>query len=308
MPLAPAALVHSAFYRFVPLPDPPAVAQALRALVRDPQTGAAVQGSIVVAAEGINGTVAGAEAAVSAFEQQLQQHPAFGGAFKGVMFKRSACTTPPFGLLKVNVKPEIVALDLPGADALPAPDEHDSSHLSPAAWRALMAEGRAVLLDNRNHFEFRLGHFQGALDPQVNHFRAFVAYVETHAPTWRAEGRPVAMYCTGGIRCDKTAPWMRSLGLQVLQLEGGVLNYFQQLPDAERDWQGECFVFDKRLALDTRLQETVTRAEDVYDPQQPDEAWRLARAQQLDAASAPDSPDSPDAAPQANRPMKPAAP
>jgi len=94
----------------------------------------------------------------------------------------------------------------------------------------------------------------------------------------------VAMYCTGGIRCDKTAPWMRSLGLQVKQLDGGILNYCQQLPDAGRDWLGECLVFDRRTALDARLQETATTPEQVYDPALPDEAWRLARARRLDQA------------------------
>jgi UPF0176 protein len=89
------------------------------------------------------------------------------------------------------------------------------------------------------------------------------------------------MYCTGGIRCEKTAPWMHSLGLQVLQLEGGVLNYFQQLPDAAQDWQGSCFVFDNRIALNTHLQETHTPPEQVFDTQHPDEAWRLQRARRL---------------------------
>lgn len=91
------------------------------------------------------------------------------------------------------------------------------------------------------------------------------------------------MYCTGGIRCDKTAPWLRSLGLSVWQLDGGILNYFQQLDDAAQDWVGECFVFDRRIALDTTLQETATSAEQVFDPHRPDEAWRLRRAHRLDA-------------------------
>jgi len=149
----------------------------------------------------------------------------------------------------------------------------------------MLAQGQAVLLDNRSHFEFRLGHFVGALDPKVNHFRDFVAYVEAHAAEWKAAQRPVAMYCTGGIRCDKTAPWLRSLGLDVLQLEGGILNYFQQLPDAQREWAGECFVFDKRIALNTHLQETATSAEQVFDTTIADEAWRLRRAQELDGSS-----------------------
>jgi UPF0176 protein len=92
------------------------------------------------------------------------------------------------------------------------------------------------------------------------------------------------MYCTGGIRCEKTSAWMRDMDVPVYQLEGGILNYFKQIPDAERDWEGECFVFDNRIALDTKLEETDTTLEDVYD-NEPDGDWRLARAKRLDAAS-----------------------
>ena len=278
--IAPASLLHSAFYRFVALADPAAAAAALRALARG------LQGSIVVAGEGINGTIAGTAEAVAAFESALQRPDVLQGTLRGMAFKHSACATEPFGRLKVSVKPEIVALGLPGQPGtLPAPDEHDASHLAPAAWRALLARDDVVLLDNRNHFEYRLGHFRGAIDPAVHNFRDFVAWVRSHAPAWREAGRPVAMYCTGGIRCDKTAPWLRSLGLDVWQLEGGVLNYFRQIDDADRDWQGECFVFDNRVALDTRLQETAATAPQVFDAAHPDEAWRLQRARRLDAAS-----------------------
>ena len=277
--------VHTAFYRFTPLPDAAAAAATLRALAAD------LFGAITVAPEGVNGAVAGSPAAVQAFETALQRADVLGGALAGMPFKHSACTTPPYARLKVLVKPEIVALGLPGAaglhSTLPLPDAEDDSHLSPQQWRELLQrdvkDGGVVLLDNRNHFEFRLGHFKGAADPEVRHFRDFVAYVEQHAPAWREAERPVAMYCTGGIRCDKTAPWLRSLGLQVLQLDGGILNYFQQLPDAEQDWQGECFVFDKRIALNTALQEMPTTAEQVFDDTDPGEAWRLARAKRLDA-------------------------
>jgi UPF0176 protein len=273
---SPVVLLHSAFYRFAPLADSGAGADVLRALAQG------LQGSIVVAAEGVNGTVAGSVAAVAAFEAALQRPDVLGAALRGMPFKHSGCVTEPFGRLKVSVKPEIVALGLP--DVLPAPDERDASHLAPAAWRALLARDDVVVLDNRNHFEFRLGHFHGAVDPQVHNFRDFVAFVQAHASEWREAARPVAMYCTGGIRCDKTAPWLRSLGLDVRQLEGGILNYFQQLPDATRDWHGECFVFDNRVALDTGLHETATTAEQVFDATQPDEAWRLQRARRLDAA------------------------
>ncbi len=273
--MSDASLLHSAFYRFTPLPDPDAAAATLRALA------AGLGGSVVVAGEGVNGTVAGAPAAVAAFEAALQRADVLGGALRGMAFRHSACTTAPFGRLKVTVKPEIVALGLPGPQD--APDERDASHLSPRAWRALLQRDDVVLLDNRNHFEYRLGHFRGAVDPGVHNFRDFVAWVQAQAPAWRAAGRPVAMYCTGGIRCDKTAPWLRSLGLDVRQLDGGVLGYFQAIDDAERDWQGECFVFDNRVALDTGLRETATTPAQVFDPAHPDEAWRLRRARQLES-------------------------
>ena len=269
-------LLHSAFYRFVKLTEPEAVARLVQ------QMAAGLQGSIVLANEGINGVVAGAPGALQAFEAALCSGQFAGGAFKGMAFKHSACSTAPFGRLKVSVKPEIVTLALPGAAGPTAPDETDASHLSPPAWREMLARGGAVILDNRNHFEFRLGHFKGATDPQVHNFRDFVAYVQAKAPAWRETEVPVAMYCTGGIRCDKTAPWLRSLGLRVWQLQGGVLNYFAQTQDAAQDWSGECFVFDNRVALDTRLQETTTVAEQVFDDQHPDEAWRLKRAKTLD--------------------------
>jgi UPF0176 protein len=269
-----AALLHSAFYRFAPLADPVAAAEMLRALARG------LKGSIVVAAEGVNGTVAGSADAVAGFEAALQRFDVLDGALRGMAFKHSQCITEPFGRMKVSVKPEIVALGLP--DTLPAPDEHDASHVSPQAWRDLLARDDVVVLDNRNHFEVRLGRFRGAVDPQVHNFRDFAAFVQAHAPAWRAANRPVAMYCTGGIRCDKTAPWLRSLGLDVRQLDGGILNYFRRTPDADRDWQGECFVFDNRVALDTGLRETATTPEQVFDAAHPDEAWRLQRARRLD--------------------------
>ncbi|MFD2271298.1 rhodanese-like domain-containing protein [Undibacterium arcticum] len=98
-----------------------------------------------------------------------------------------------------------------------------------------------VVLDNRNSFEYRLGKFKSAIDPQVANFRDFPQYIADHAPAWQAAGKRVAMYCTGGIRCEKTSACLHDLGIEVYQLDGGILNYFQSIPDAERDWEGECF-------------------------------------------------------------------
>jgi UPF0176 protein len=270
----PDSLLHSSFYRFTALAEPARCTELLRELCAN------VLGSIVLAPEGISGVVAGTPAAVDRFERDLLHDPRLGGVFGGTVFKRSPCHTAPFARMKVHLKTEIVAFGVDGVSAV-APDD---THVSPAAWRELIRRDDVVLIDNRNHFEYRLGHFEGAIDPQVDNFRDFAQWVHEQAPQWRAEGKTVAMYCTGGIRCEKTSTWMAQQGLPVRQLDGGILNFFQTLPDAQRDWQGECFVFDRRIALDTRLQETPTTAQQVYQTDRPDEAWRLARALRLDAA------------------------
>jgi len=272
-------LFHIAFYKFVPLSDPDAVVLHLRALTTD------VLGSILVAHEGLNGVLAGTASALDAMEFELLHGTAFAGLFAGMVFKRSACTTPPFARMKVHKKPQIVAVGLPdgtkkiaeSADAAPA---QNGTLLSPRAWRELLTHDDVVVVDNRNSFEYRLGHFKTALDPHVANFRDFPRFIEANAAAWKAAGKRVAMYCTGGIRCEKTGPWMHDLGLEVLQLEGGILNYFQTLPDAAEEWAGECFVFDNRIALDTHLQETPTTLEDVYQGE-PDGEWRLQRARRL---------------------------
>jgi UPF0176 protein len=262
---------HLAFYRLVEVADPPALAAYLREI-----TGA-LTGSILVASEGINGVLAGSESALQEFKDTLAQDP----RFADMNYKRSQCSTPPFARMKVHTKPEVVAVGLP-PEAMNLPP--GGVALSPQAWRDFIAQDNVVLLDNRNSFEFKLGHFQGAIDPGVTHFRDFPAYVQAHANQWKNEGKRVAMYCTGGIRCEKLGGWMEhGLGLEVYQLDGGVLNYFQAMPDAQKDWKGECFVFDNRIALDTHLQETATTAEQVYGDldADPHNAWRLQRAKRL---------------------------
>jgi len=264
MPFMP--LFHIAFYRFVALPDADAFAERLRALTRE------LTGSVLVAEEGINGVLAGPAQALDAFELALQADP----RFAGIVFRRTSCASRPFARMKVHRKQEIVAVGRAGGKAMAG------TAVSPQAWRELLGRDDVVVLDNRNAFEYRLGHFRGAVDPAVNNFRDFPEYVEANAPQWRAEGRRVAMYCTGGIRCDKTSGWMADLGLEVLRLDGGILNYFARMPDAAREWSGECFVFDNRIALDTKLQETDTTLDEVYGGD-PADAWRLARARRLDA-------------------------
>jgi UPF0176 protein len=280
------ALTHSSFYKFVPLADPDAVVEVLRELV------APLTGSILVAEEGISGALAAPLVLLEAFERAVQHDPRLHGAFLGMAFKHSACTTKPFWKVRVHRKKEIVALGVEGVSGVTR-EQTDRTHVSPLQWRELIARDDVVVIDNRNHFEYRLGRFKNAIDPKVDNFRDFPSYLQAQAPQWKAEGKRVAMYCTGGIRCEKTSAWMQNdLGLEVFQLDGGIVSYFQALPDADRDWEGECFVFDNRVAIDTHLHETPTTVEQVYNDA-PDEAWRLVRAKRLDSVT-PKSGQAPD--------------
>jgi UPF0176 protein len=257
--------VHSSFYRFTPVADPAAFAAWLR------EAAAGLGGVILVAEEGLSAAVAGPVATLAAFEAELQAQP----GFADLHVKHNACERPPFSRLKVSTKREIVAFGIPGV----AGDATDT-HVSPQRFRELLDDPDTVVLDNRNSFEFQLGRFRGAIDPGVAHFRDFPAYVEAHREEW--QGKTVAMYCTGGIRCEKTAAWMQSQGLNVAQLDGGILNFLDAFPDAAADWQGACYVFDKRIAIDAQARETGTTAEQVFTA--PEDAWRLARAKRLDPA------------------------
>jgi UPF0176 protein len=263
------ALTHSAFYKFVLIEDVDRAVDDLRAMTEH------VLGSIIVATEGINGMVAGSAAEVDRFERALTADARFGH----VVFKRSPCRTAPFKRMKVYRKPEIVPLGIAGVDG-----RNTQTDVPPAEWRELIQRDDVVLLDNRNSFEYRLGRFHNAIDPGVTNFRDFPNYVKAHVDEWKAAGKSVAMYCTGGIRCEKTSAWMREFDIPVYQLEGGILNFFQSMPDAEKDWDGECFVFDNRVALDTKLQETDTTVDDVYKDE-PDGEWRLNRAKELEQGS-----------------------
>ncbi len=277
------ALLHDAFYKFVPLPHRAEVAAALRELTA-PAAGHALLGSILVAHEGINGMLAGPASALDAFRHALATDPRFQGpdgpCFADMAYKRTACVTPPFKRMKVHEKAEIVPLGIPGIDAA----KRTGINVSPEDWRELIDQDDVLLIDNRNSFEYRLGQFRNAVNPEVTNFRDFPGYVKAHIDEWKAEGKRVAMYCTGGIRCEKTSAWMADLGMTVYQLEGGILNYFQKMPDADKDWQGECFVFDNRIALDTKLQETDTTLDEVYGSGSEDDAWRLQRARLLDGS------------------------
>jgi UPF0176 protein len=271
------ALFHIAFYRFVRLAAPERIAECLRELTRG------LRGALLVAHEGVNGTLAGDAAALDRFERDLQSDARFGGAFAGMVFRRSACRTPPFMRMKVHLRREILPLGVSGVDAVGRPGRQ----LTPPQWRDLLAADDVVVIDNRNRFEHRLGHFRGAVDPEVSHFRELPAFIAARAPEWSERGQRVAMYCTGGIRCEKTAVWMEdAFGLEVHQLAGGILQYLAEMPNASAEWQGECFVFDNRIALDAGLRESTTATAAAVYAGDAGEAWRLQRALRLAADTA----------------------
>jgi UPF0176 protein len=263
-------LVHSAFYQFVHISQPEDFALWLRKISDG------INGSILVASEGINGTIAGTLPNIERFENRLKHH----SLFEKITFKHSACTTPPFGLFRVHVKPEIVQMGVANVDAI----EHQPNAVSPQKWAELIEKDDIVLLDNRNRFEFDLGHFKGAVNPNVSHFKDFPEYVEAHLPQWQAAGKRVAMYCTGGIRCDKTSAWLSKKGVDSFVLEGGILNFLKHQPGSNL-FEGECFVFDNRLALNTHLAQSKINAEQVF-AKEPDAQWRIARANKLLASAA----------------------
>lgn len=248
-------MFHVSFYRFVDVPDPVALGDQLLGLA----TG--LLGTILVAHEGINGMLAGDAKTLDDFAFALQSSKVRDGAFAGMMFRRTPCTVAPFARLKVKVKPELVPLNVAGIDVPSRRADIEASDVDAAGWRALIRRDDVIVLDTRNSFEYDHGHFVGAVDPGTTDFRDFASYVRANADEWRATGRTIAMYCTGGIRCEKASPWMQDLGLPVRQLRGGIVAYLAETADADRDWFGDCFVFDDRLLLDGHLVPRATPAE-----------------------------------------------
>jgi len=199
-----------------------------------------VKGTILLAGEGVNGTIAGGRQGISDVLELLGQM--CGLAADDVKFSES--DGMPFHRMKVRLKKEIVTMGVAGLD--PAADA--GTYVDPADWNRLIADPDVVVVDTRNGYEVALGTFAGAVDPGTASFSEFPAWAEQNRE--RLAGRKVAMFCTGGIRCEKATSYLRSLGLQdVFHLKGGILKYLEEVPEAESRWQGECFVFDERVSV-----------------------------------------------------------
>lgn len=238
------SIVIAAFYKFVDLPD----YQERQRPLRDFCVSQEVKGSILLAAEGINGTIAGSRQGIDAVLAQLRQD----AAFANLTHKESRADFMPFSRMKVRLKQEIVNLGRPDI----TPHKQVGQYIPAAEWNALISDPNVILVDTRNDFEVEIGTFKGAINPRVDAFNQFPDFVEQNLDPRRH--KKVAMFCTGGIRCEKATAYMLEQGFEeVYHLKDGILKYLEQVSPEESLWEGNCFVFDDRVTVDHHLQPTL---------------------------------------------------
>jgi UPF0176 protein len=230
----------AALYQFTPLPD----FRDLREPLRELCASLGVKGTLLLAPEGINGTVAGSAEAIDALLAQLCDGELFGGRLDNLELKFSSAQEPPFQRLKVRLKKEIVAI----GDRTIDPSAKAGTYVDAKDWNALIAAPDVTVIDTRNAFEVALGTFEGALDPKLSRFGEFPDFASRALDPQKH--KRIAMFCTGGIRCEKASAYLLAQGFaEVFHLKGGILKYLEEIPESESRWNGECFVFDERVAL-----------------------------------------------------------
>jgi UPF0176 protein len=226
-----------AFYKFVRIDDP----AVLRSRLRQVMAARDIKGTILLAPEGINGTISAEPTKMSAFLSELRDDP----RFAELVVKQAQTDRHPFQRLKVRLKREIVTLRAPEAD----PTKRVGTYVAPKDWNALITDPEVIVIDTRNAYEVADGTFKGAIDPGTRSFGQFPQFVARNLDP--ARHKRVAMFCTGGIRCEKASAYMLAHGFpEVYHLEGGILRYLAEVPEAESLWQGKCFVFDERGGVD----------------------------------------------------------
>ena len=226
------------FYRFTDVNDPAGLRGRLQALCERSN----LLGTILVAAEGVNGTLAGNGEDIRSVFAWLEERLALETPVEG---RWTEADEAPFRRMRVKVKKEIVTLGRPDI----RPDKLTGRHVGVTEWNALLDDPETLVIDTRNQYEYEVGTFRNAVDPQTDSFREFPEYARKLAATDR--DRKLAMFCTGGIRCEKATALMMELGFsEVYQLQGGILKYLEEVDDGENRWDGECFVFDTRVAVD----------------------------------------------------------
>jgi UPF0176 protein len=229
-------VIIAAFYKFVTLDNYRDLRQPLLNLCQHHQ----IKGTILLAAEGINGTISGTRSSIDAILAYLKADP----CFTDLEHKESIATKAPFDRLKVRLKQEIVTFGVPTID----PTNLVGTYVKPQDWNELIANPDVVVVDTRNQYEVEIGTFAGAIDPHTDSFTEFPAYVATHLDPH--QHKQVALFCTGGIRCEKATSYLLSQGFEhVYHLQGGILKYLEEIPATESQWEGECFVFDDRVAV-----------------------------------------------------------
>lgn len=236
------AIVVAALYKFVTLNNFRELREPLLQVMSDN----GIKGTLLLAEEGINGTVSGSRQAIDALFAWFAKDP----RLADVDHKESYCAEQPFYRTKVKLKKEIVTLGVPGVN----PNLRVGTYVEPQDWNALIDDPEVLLIDTRNDYEVAIGTFKGAIDPKTTTFREFPEYIKTHFDPQKH--KKVAMFCTGGIRCEKASSYMLGEGFeQVFHLKGGILKYLEEVPQAQTRWQGDCFVFDNRVTVRHDLSE-----------------------------------------------------
>jgi len=232
--------VVATFYKFVHLSD--YIEKRENLLMYCQEQG--IKGTILLAEEGINATISGPRQAIDALLFFLRSD----SRLADLEHKESYADTPPFQRMKVRLKKEIVTLGLPGIDA----ERKVGSYVQPKDWNTLITDPDVLVIDTRNQLEVKIGSFKRAENPHTESFREFPEYVRTHLDP--NQHKKVALFCTGGIRCEKASSFLLEQGFhEVYHLQGGILKYLEEVPLEESLWQGECFVFDQRVAIDHSL-------------------------------------------------------
>ncbi|MBA3695642.1 MAG: rhodanese-related sulfurtransferase [Methylotenera sp.] len=235
----------AALYKFVSLPDYKALQEPIQAACEQNN----IKGTILLAEEGINGTVAGLPADINNTLTYLRQNLVFKGRFTDLEHKESYASEHPFYRMKVRLKKEIVTLGVPGV----SPTKKVGTYVKPEDWNALISDPDIILIDTRNDYEVDIGTFKGAINPKTTTFREFPEYVAKNLD--KTKHKKIAMFCTGGIRCEKASSYMMDQGFEgVYHLQGGILKYLETVPEEKSLWKGECFVFDQRVAVTHNLE------------------------------------------------------
>ena len=234
-------LTICALYKFTRLDDFEEIQSSLKLFLDSLN----IRGTLLLAREGVNGTIAGDNDSIMKSLDYLQKD----GRLAGLEYKLSYSEKPPFKRLKVKLKKEIVTLGVSDID----PTHSSGTYVKPADWNELINDPDVVLIDTRNNYEFEIGSFKGSINPNTETFREFPAYTKNNLEKYR--DKKIAMFCTGGIRCEKSTAYLKSEGFEnVFHLQGGILKYLEEVKEDESLWEGECFVFDDRVAVKHNLE------------------------------------------------------